>query len=210
MGPPPPRSPEPLVRRSRTRCRRAHPVFCILCAAVVFFHADEPRVSSSLMPSLRLGATKVRTVLPHSFVDAPAFEPRGNVVSTTAPPRTLLVMPAFEPGWEIFLQVTPPSSSPRAQPRSLSSLVSFRALAVQDAVSLSPSRSPPWPWPQHAHARALVLARVPMHPRMRARGVGGKIGPLVPLAPLHRAHRPARRAAAAFAARIAMAHVRAG
>jgi hypothetical protein len=79
-------------------------------------------------------------------VDAPAFEPRGNAVSATTPPRTLLVMLAFELGWEILLQVPPPSS-PRAQPRSLSSLVSFCALAIRAVVSLSPSRSPLWPWP---------------------------------------------------------------
>jgi hypothetical protein len=39
----------------------------------------------------------VRTVLPHSYVDAPAFEPRGNVVSAATPPRLRCVMPAFVP-----------------------------------------------------------------------------------------------------------------
>jgi hypothetical protein len=143
----------------------------------------------------------VRTVLPHSSVDAPAFEPRGNAVSTTAPPRTLLVMPAIEPGWESFLQVSP-SSSPRAQPHSFFSLISFHELAVRAAVSLLSSGSAPWSWPQHVHTRALVLARVPVLPRICARYVGGKVGPLAPLAPLHRARRPTRRAAAAFATRL--------
>jgi hypothetical protein len=52
----------------------------------------------------------VRTILPHSSVDAPAFEPRGNAVSATVPPRTLVVMSAIEPGWESFLQLLLPSS----------------------------------------------------------------------------------------------------
>jgi hypothetical protein len=51
----------------------------------------------------------VRTVLPHSFVDAPAFEPRGNVVSTAAPSCLRCVMPAFVPGWDAILQMLSPS-----------------------------------------------------------------------------------------------------
>jgi hypothetical protein len=59
-------------------------------------------------------------------MDAPAFEPRGNTVFATAPPRTPLVMPAIEPDWECFLQVPSPSS-PRAQPAHLPlSFGSFR------------------------------------------------------------------------------------
>jgi hypothetical protein len=39
----------------------------------------------------------VRTILPHSSMDAPAFEPRGNVVSAATPPRLRCVMSAFVP-----------------------------------------------------------------------------------------------------------------
>jgi hypothetical protein len=48
----------------------------------------------------------VRTDLPRSSVDAPAFEPRGNPESTTVPPCLRRVMPAFVPGWDAILQVS--------------------------------------------------------------------------------------------------------
>jgi hypothetical protein len=72
--------------RSRTRRRQAHlPPLLLLPprrrAAVifVFLPADEPRHLCSPTPALQPVATKVRTSFPLPFVDAPAFEPRGNV-----------------------------------------------------------------------------------------------------------------------------------
>jgi hypothetical protein len=90
--------PEPSGEEKPNRDAAHTAVFYVPCTAVVFLYVDESHLPSSPTPSLRPGATKVRTVLPHSSVDAPAFEPRGNAVSSTALPRTLLVMPAFKPG----------------------------------------------------------------------------------------------------------------
>jgi hypothetical protein len=72
--------------RSRTRRRQAHlpPLLPLLprrraAVVFVFLPADEPRHLSSPTPALRPVATKVRTSIPLPFVDAPTFEPRGNV-----------------------------------------------------------------------------------------------------------------------------------
>jgi hypothetical protein len=77
-------------------------------------------------------------------MDAPAFEPRGNAVSVTVSPRTLLVMPAFEPGWESF-SVGATAVVAMCAARSFFFIVSFPALTIPAAVSLSPFRSLPWP-----------------------------------------------------------------
>jgi hypothetical protein len=72
--------------RSRTRRRQAHlpPLLPLLprhrtTVVFVFLPADEPRHLSSPTPALWPMATKVRTSIPLPFVDALAFEPRGNV-----------------------------------------------------------------------------------------------------------------------------------
>jgi hypothetical protein len=69
--------------RIRTRRRQAHlpplPPRRRTAVVFVFLPADEPHYLSSPTPALRPVATKVRTSFPLPFVDAPAFEPRGNV-----------------------------------------------------------------------------------------------------------------------------------
>jgi hypothetical protein len=103
VGPPPPRSPEQLVRRSRTRCRRAHPrlLHPLRHRRLLPRRQAAPLLFTDAFTSTRGHQGEDRPS--HSFVDAPAFEPRGNAVSATTPPRTLLVMLAFELGWENFI-----------------------------------------------------------------------------------------------------------
>jgi hypothetical protein len=63
--------------------------------AVVFLYVDELHLPTTPTLLLRSRATLVRTVLPHSSVNALDFEPRGNVVSAATPPLLRCVMPAF-------------------------------------------------------------------------------------------------------------------
>jgi hypothetical protein len=53
-------------------------------------------------------------------------------------------MPAFEPGWESFSAGAAAVVATCAA-RSFFFFVSFPALTIPAAVSLSPFRSPPWP-----------------------------------------------------------------
>jgi hypothetical protein len=99
-----PQRPEPPVRRSRSRRRRVrllplHPLLPLPAPP------PSPSLPSSPFRPFTDACALARghqgeDSLPHSSVDAPAFEQRGNAVSATAPPRTLLVMPTFVPGWE--------------------------------------------------------------------------------------------------------------
>jgi hypothetical protein len=66
--------------RSRRRQARLPPLPPRRRAVVVFLPANESRHLSSPTPALRPVATKVRTSFPPAFVDATAFEPRGNAM----------------------------------------------------------------------------------------------------------------------------------
>jgi hypothetical protein len=137
-------------------------------------------------------------------VDAPAFEPRGNIMSTAASSCLRCVMPAFMPGWDAILQMLSPS---------------FRACVGACLVSCffgTPCREPP--------LRSAAVAEPPACARPRVREVvhaiarsctrtrmhaswGSRPGPWLPF--LRRSPRClAHCAVVAFATRVALEHAR--
>jgi hypothetical protein len=147
------------VRRSQTCRRRAHllllhPLFPLPAPL------SSPSSSSSPFRPFTDTYTSARghqgeDPLPHSSVDAPAFEPRGNTVSATVPPRTLLVMPV------------PPPSPSHAQPRSWFCFLTHPSrsasadavLAAATGLATVSTRSTPVPAHAHAHPCTPALAR---------------------------------------------------
>jgi hypothetical protein len=92
--------------RSRTHRRRAHlpPLLpqlprCRAAVAFVFLPADEPRHRTSPTPALLPRGHQGEDGHFPALVDAPAFEPRGNVPPHRAAAPPPLVMPAIVPGW---------------------------------------------------------------------------------------------------------------